>query len=299
MEVRRLHYFLAVARELHFGRAATSLHISQPALSQQVKQLERELGAQLLERTTREVRLTPLGVQVAEQASFLEDAESLVVNSLDELVSGRRGALRIGFVPSAAFGLLPRLVAPFARDHPNVRLDLRETPSQKQLELVTHRRLDLGLVRDLNHVGEATQIPLVHEALVFACPEGHPATEYDRVPLASMANERFIVLPARVAPAMSRVITDLCKRAGIELDMALEALAFPTTLGLVASGMGVAIVPASVTSTKMPGLAYRKLEDAGAQSQISLVAPPGDKSALLQRFITAAQMRALSETEIS
>ncbi|MCY0906384.1 LysR family transcriptional regulator [Arthrobacter sp. H14-L1] len=288
METRRLQYFLAVAEELHFGRAALFLHVSQPALSQQINILERELGARLLNRTTREVSLTRLGVAVAQQAKVFAASETDVRERIADLVSGRQGYLRVGFVPSAAYDLLPRIVAPFSREHPDVRLSLQEMPSQQQIELVLNGQMDLGLVRDVSHARGTSLIPLVREKLILACPDRHPLAASEKVSLSALQSERFIVLPKNVAPAMSRTISALCHRAGIDLSDAMEVLAFPTTLGLVASGMGVAIVPASVRATVLPGLVYRELTEDNATSQFSAVLREGGADQLTQHFLNIA-----------
>ncbi|MBG0741538.1 LysR family transcriptional regulator [Paeniglutamicibacter antarcticus] len=288
METRRLQYFLAVAEELHFGRAAVRLHLSQPALSQQINLLEREVGARLLHRTTREVALTRLGVAVAQQAKVFAASETHVKERIADLVSGRQGYLRVGFVPSAAYDLLPRIVAPFSHEHPDVRLSLQEMPSQQQIELVLSGQMDLGLVRDVVHARGTSIIPLAREKLVLACPDRHPTAATDHVKLSTLQGERFIVLPKHVAPAMSRTISALCQHAGIDLSDAMEVLAFPTTLGLVASGMGVAIVPASVRATVLPGLVYRELAEDNATSQLSAVLPDGGADELTQQFLDIA-----------
>ncbi|WP_427017768.1 LysR family transcriptional regulator [Pseudarthrobacter sp. P1] len=288
METRRLQYFLAVAEELHFGRAAERLHVSQPALSQQINLLEREIGARLLHRTTREVGLTRLGAAVARQAKAFAESEVQVKARIADLISGRAGHLRIGFVPSAAYDLLPRIVAPFSHEHPDVSLSLQEMPSQQQIDMVVNGQLDLGLVRDVSHARGVSMVPLALEKLVLACPDRHLMATTGRVELRSMQGERFIVLPKHVAPAMSRTISTLCDQAGIDLSDAMEVLAFPTTLGLVASGMGVAIVPASVRATVLPGLVYLDLAEDHATSQLSAVLPEGRVDGLTQQFLDTA-----------
>ena len=288
MEIRRLQYFLAVAEELHFGRAAERLHVSQPALSQQVNLLEREVGARLLHRTTREVSLTRLGAAVAQQAKVFAEFEAQLKVRIADLISGRAGHLRVGFVPSAAYDLLPRIVAPFSHEHPDVRLSLQEMPSLQQIELVVNGHMDVGLVRDVSHASGVSIIPLALEKLVLACPDRHPMATTEHVNLRSLQGEPFIVLPKHVAPAMSRTISTLCNHAGIDLNNAMEVLAFPTTLGLVASGMGVAIVPASVRAIGLPGLVYRDLAEDHATSQLSAVLREGGVDGLTQQFLDTA-----------
>ncbi|MEO8284086.1 MAG: LysR family transcriptional regulator [Pseudarthrobacter sp.] len=290
METKRLQYFLAVAEELHFGRAAERLHVSQSALSQQINLLEREVGARLLHRTTREVSLTRLGAAVAQQAKAFAESEAQVKERIADLISGRQGRLRVGFVPSAAYDLLPRIVAPFSHEHPDVRVSLQEMPSQQQIEMVVNGQMDLGLVRDVSHARGVSMVPLALEKLVLACPDRHPMARTERVKLRSMQGERFIVLPTHVAPAMSRTVSTLCLQAGIDLSDAMEVLAFPTTLGLVASGMGVAIVPASLRATVLPGLVYRDLTESHATSQLSAVLPEGGADKLTQQFLDIANM---------
>ncbi|MYW97365.1 LysR family transcriptional regulator [Amycolatopsis rubida] len=288
-DVRQLEYFAAVADELHFGRAAAREHISQSALSQQVRALERRLGVELLVRTTRSVRLTPVGRAVHEQAKALLAQHARAAERIDHLVSGRAGRLRIGFVPSAAFGTLPRIVAPFRRANPQVKLRLQEMPTLEQLRTVAQGDLDVGLVRDTSQATSVRLFPLLTEPLLLALPREHPAARRRRVRLAALAGEQFIVLPSAVAPAMSDVIAKLAAAAGIDLSYPLEALAFTTTLGLVGSGMGVAIVPASVRTNHPPGLVYRHIADEGAVSRLFVAVSEEHTDPLAAKFLRAAQ----------
>lgn len=289
METRQLLYFLEVARELHFGRAAAMLSVSQPALSQQISRLERALGVKLLNRTTRDVSLTRIGARIAAQVELLDETEKRVTSAIRDLTSGRTGDLRIGFIPSAAFGILPQLVAPFSQEHPEVHLDLNELPSEHQLRRVATGELDVGLVRDLEHSPGMTLTPLVLEQLHIACPASRWADNGEPVDLRDVRGERVIMLPRQVAPSMSLNIGGLLHDAGLPLTDVMEALAFPTTLGLVASGMGVAIVPACVLSVRMPGLVYRPIAQPGAYSQLSLVTEASNKDPLVQQFKEGAQ----------
>lgn len=289
MELRQLQYFAAVAAELHFGHAAARLHVSQSALSQQVRALERELGVRLFERTTRAVRLTPVGHGIHEQVKTLLTQSERTTDRIRRLAAGSAGQLRIGFVPSAAYDLLPRIVAPFGRASPDVELVLREAPTSVQLDRIAAGDLDVGLIRDIPEAPEVRLLPLVSEPLILACPRDHPAAARRRVRLASLRGERFIVLPAAVAPAMYAVIDGLARAAGVDLSPALEALAFPTTLGLVASGMGVAIVPASVRANHPPGLVYRPLTDPGAVTQLSAAVSGHRADPLVDQFLRTAQ----------
>ncbi len=289
MDTRQLEYFAAVADELHFGQAAARMHVSQPALSQQVRALERRLGAQLLERTTRSVRLTPLGRAVHEHVRELLEQREQALDHIDRLVSGRAGRLRIGFVPSAAFDLLPQIIAPFGRSHPHVELHLREMPTMDQLRKLAADELDIGLVRDIQEAPAVRLIPLVTEPLLLACPKDHPAAAHRRVRLSTLSGDRFVVLPTGVAPAMYAVVEKLTRAADVNLESALVALAFPTTLGLVASGLGVAIVPAAVRTNHPPGLAYRPIADPGAVSHLAAAVPDRHHDPLVEQLLHTAQ----------
>lgn len=288
MEPTSLRYFAELANELHFGRAAAALHITQPALSQHISRLERQLGVKLVERTTRKVSLTRTGERIAAQAFRLSETERSVSAAVAELAQGRAGDLRIGFFPSAAFGILPRLMSTYGASYSHVRVSLHELPSEDQIRRVSKGELDLGLVRDVEEAREVSVLPLADERLVLACPGDRFGASSEPVALSLMREENFVILPHRVAPAMYQKIANLCRSAGISLAGAREALAFPTTLSLIASGLGVAIVPESLQAVILPNLSFRPIADAGAYSRIALIAPAEVQDRLAQDFMDMA-----------
>ena len=262
MELRQLRYFVAVAEELHFRRAAERLHISQPPLSQQIRALEDELGFALLVRTRRRVELTPAG------AAFLRDARTLLaelegaVATARRIDAGQTGRLRISFVGSALFSIVPGTVERFRRARPGVALELRERATVDQLRAVRAGVADVGLVRPpIDDDGELRVQTVLRERTVAALPAGQRIDQ-------QVVEARRLV--AGVAP---RVI-----------QYAPEML---TIMGLVAAGTGVSLVPASVRRLALDGVAYRPVSGA-PRSELVAVTRAGDDSALVRAFVAEA-----------
>lgn len=292
MELRQLRYFVAVAEERHFNRAATRLHITQPALSQQIRQLEREVRTQLLHRTTRQVDLTDAGrVLLTEARKVLAGADH-AVSALRYAADGEAGLLRIAFVSSAAVRILPALVPALQGAWPLIHLELEESTTDRQIERILEGRLDLGIVREVGTPAGLVVQPIAREPLTLAVPDNHRLATRRRVRLAELAGERFIVFPRHQVSLLYDHIAALCHSAGVQLDVAQEAVQFPTILGLVASRTGIAIVPDSLRALHLPGLRYITLVDPDAYSTVSLICATDRRDAplLANCFSTAANL---------
>lgn len=259
MELRHLRYFIAVAEELHFGRAAIRLHIAQPSLSIQIRELERELGVTLLARTNRRVELTEAG------RAFLDGARRTLIQ-LEEAISdaqraerGQSGRLSVGFVSSASYELLPRLLSAFRAAYADVTLRLHAATTNEQLVALDERRLDLGLLRlPIDSTRYRWQV-LADEPLVAIVPVSHPLAAQDLTPLSSLARESFILYPRADNPVIHDTIIACCHRAGFSPRITQETGDMQTITALVASGMGVALVIASPGLRAAPGVAIRPL----------------------------------------
>ncbi|MGP5318718.1 LysR family transcriptional regulator [Arthrobacter rhombi] len=289
MEIRQLRYFIAVAEEMHFNRAAARLHIAQPALSQQIQRLERELKTTLFARTTRSVELTETGkvLLVAARRVIMESEDAL--RSIEQAVEGRTGTLRVGFVGSAALNLIPRIVPPLRQMYPDLELELHELTTEQQLSSLEAGNLDVGIVRDVESRPGIAARELTREPLVVALPEDHPLAGQTTLALTDLSEAGFVVFPRQQVSRLYDVISALCLQAGFRMRVAQEAVQFPTILGLVAAKTGIAVVPEGMRALQLQGLGYVPLADEAATSTISLiVTTERSGTPLIRRFIEAA-----------
>jgi DNA-binding transcriptional LysR family regulator len=288
-EIWQLRYFIAVAERLHFGRAAAALHISQPPLSRAVRSLETTLGVPLLTRTRRRVELTPEGARLLDEARRTLTQLERAVQELRGMAAGEQGRLRIGFVSLADFGVLPGLLRAFKSAHPGVRLALREMLSPEQSAALAAGDLDFGLL--LPPVPDTLEHVVVQrERFVAALPAQHRlARERGRLAMSALAGESFVMVPREIAPGLYDIVAGLAARAGISLNVAQEAIQMQTVVSLVSSGLGAAIVPASLANLGRRGVVYRPLADRHPALELWLAWPPGALSAAGREFIAQAR----------
>ncbi|MFJ4289148.1 LysR family transcriptional regulator [Cupriavidus sp. NPDC089707] len=298
MDLRQLRYFVTVAEELHFGRAAQRLSMTQPPLSQQIQALEEEIGVPLFVRTRRSVALTPAGAQwLPEVRRVLADAAALP-GLAQRLARGELGSLSLAFVSTADYGILPDLLRRFRTRHPEVQLQLREATSDVQLEALLEGAIDAGLVirPQLPAMPHGlAYLPLVSEPLVLAVPDGwRPAgglAQDGKVSLREAASEPLIIFPRRSAPAFYDIITGYYAREGLVPAIAQEAIQMQTIVSLVSAGMGVALVPASLCNLRRTGVSYLALRESGPQIETGLVWRDGGSAGVapvLRSFIEIA-----------
>jgi len=262
-ELRRLRYFIAVAERLHFGRAAQALHISQPPLSRAIRDLEQELGVPLFARSRRRVELTPQGARLLEEARRVTAQLERAVHELRTMGTGEHARLRIGFVSLADYGVLPDLLKTYKAAHPHVRLALREMLSPEQAAALAASELDFGLL--LPPVAGAARLEhlvVQRERFVVALPAKHRlAAARSQLALRELAGEPFVTIPRQIAPRLYDIVAQLAAQAGISLNVAQEAIQMQTVVSLVSSGLGAAIVPASIANLGRRGVVYRALAD--------------------------------------
>ncbi len=288
MEFRQLRYFIAVAEELHFRRAAERLHMSQPPLSQQIRALEDELGFALLTRTRRRVQLTAAG------DAFLRDARA-ILGELDGAVAtarridaGQTGRLRIGFVGSALLSIVPGTVERFRAERPGVAIELRERSTVDQLRAVSAGVVDVGLVRPpIEDDGELRAETVLRERTVAALPAGHELAALSRVSLRRLAAEPLVLFPRDQAPGYHDLLIGALADAGAGPRVIQYAPEMLTIIGLVAAGTGVSLVPASVGRLALDGVAYRPVSGA-PRSELVAITRVGDDSALVRAFVADA-----------
>ena len=284
MELRHLRYFAAVARELNFSRAAEQLHIAQPPLSRQIRQLEDELGAELIDRRSRPMRLTPAGQFFHVQAQQVLERLAEVGEATARIAHGRRAWFGIGFVPSTLYGALPEVIRRFREAQPSVEVGLSELTTVQQLDALKAGRIDVGFGRlrfdDPRIKGEV----IAEENVIAALPAGHRLARHKRVSLARLASEPLLLYPAKPRPSYADQVLEMFRSRALAPTVALEANEMQTAIGLVVAGIGYALVPQSVQALHREGLVYLPLADAGVSSPVIMNCRAGDASQLVAQF---------------
>lgn len=289
MELRQLRYFVAVAEELHFRRAAALLHISQPPLSQQIAALEHEIGYRLLTRSRRRVELTAAG------EAFLRDARALLaelegaVTRARAIDAGQAGVLRINFVGSALLSIVPSAVQRFRRARPDVEVQLHERSTVEQLRMVETGTIDIALVRPpIDPDAGLRAETVMRERTIAAIPSGHPLARLRRIPLRRLAAEPLVLFPRAQAPGYHDLLTGRLAATGTTPRIVQYAPEMLTIIGLVATGIGVSPVPASVAHLALDGVTYRPL--AGApDTELVAVTRAGEQPPLVRAFVAEAR----------
>ena len=288
MNLQRLRYFVTVAEELHFGRAAARLHMSQPPLSQQIRLLERELDTPLFDRSTRRVSLTEAGAFLYPEAVRLLAAADGVDRLMDQRRHGQAGTLRVGFVDSAAYEVMPRVLSEYRHRWPRVDYGLHSMSSDEQVEALRAGRIDLGIGRaaaDSQHV-EATL--LIHEPLLVAAGAAHRLAGATETRLRDLGGETIIGFDRGVSPSLHAVLAGMLGAEGVTYDPIIEATEYATIIGFVAAGEGLAIVPAGVQTFQPPGLHYVPLRDASASVPLLLLTRTGEPLPLVSHALEVA-----------
>ncbi|MCR3866524.1 LysR substrate-binding domain-containing protein [Pseudomonas aeruginosa] len=297
MELRHLRYFIAVAEELHFGRAAERLGISQPPLSQQIQALEEEIGARLFERTNRRVELTDAG------RLFLDESRQVLAQVDKAVLLARRahlgelGELKIGFTSSAPFtSTIPSSIHAFRKAYPDVHLDLQEMSSRQVLKALLEESLQVGVIRPLALPDAVHWVELFREPLVAVLRADHPlaAGSEDGLAIAALAEEPFVFFPRSYGTGLYDQVIALTRQAGFSPRIAQEASEAMTIIGLVSAGLGVSILPASYRRTRVDGVVYRTLSDPEATTAVWLVRRQNEGSPLALSFIDLVTREAAS-----
>jgi DNA-binding transcriptional LysR family regulator len=294
MDLRRIRYFIVLSEELHFGRAAQRLNIAQPPLSQQIRVLEEELGARLFERSNRRVELTAAGKTLLPEARALSAQAERTGEVARRAQRGELGELRVGFTGSAAFSsVIPKLIFEFRRRLPEMQLRLEELTTQQQLTAMLERRLEVAFVRGAARpeLPPSLQVMrLFEDALVAVLPAQHPlALQGGALSVGALKDEAFVMYPRESGTGVYDQIIALCQQAGFAPQLAQEARESPTIIGLVAAGLGVALVPASLRSINVDGVAYRPLQGKAARSAMWMVLRAGELSPQEALFVTLAR----------
>ena len=285
MNFQRLRYFVAVAEELHFGRAADRLNMSQPPLSQQIRLLERELDTALFDRSTRRVALTDAGTFLYPEALRLVTAADGVDRLMDQHRHGQAGTLRVGFVDSAAYEVMPRVLSEYRRRWPRVGYELHSMSSDEQAQALRVGQIDLGIGRaaaDSRNV-EATLV--MHEPMLVAAGAAHRLAGATTARLRDLADEPIIGFDRGVSPSLHAVLASMLATEGVAYDPIIEATEYATILGFVAAGEGAAIVPSSVQTFRPPGLHYVPFSDRAAVVPLLLLTRSGEPPPLVAQAL--------------
>lgn len=271
MEFRHLRYFLVLADELHFGRAARRLSISQPPLSLNIQQLEASVGARLFERDSKGVRLTAAGRAFRESATALlaqaEEARLLA----RQIEAGAVGRLRVGFVGSMLYRGLPQKLQQFETDQPGIQIALTELNSQEQIEALLHGQLDVGFIHT-SRVPDELAAQLIHsEPFVCCMPADHRLATRRTVALTELRGEPFVLFSRKASPDYYARIVDMCAAEGFYPQIRHEVRHWLSVVSLVSQGMGVAVVPAALRHSALAGAAFRPLKHSTVPSEVYCV----------------------------
>jgi DNA-binding transcriptional LysR family regulator len=289
MELRYLRYFVTVAEELHFGRAAERLQMTQPALSKQIAGLEKELGVQLFARTKRTVQLTVPGEVFWEQAKQILSQVDAAIQLTKRTARGEEGQLRIGFTATATHTILPMLVRKFRDRFPNVELTMLELCTEAQVAALKESKIDLAFLHPPIDERGLKIYPILEENFVAVLPKNHHLLKYKQIPLSAFANEPLIVHPRQEGPVLYDGLIQICHQFGFQPQIIQESISLQTRVCLVAAGIGISFVSESVQSLVGTDVICRalancpiKLRFAAAWRQ-SLTAPT------LQEFLAVLQ----------
>ena len=288
MELRHLRCLAVLAEELHFSRAAERLGIAQPALTQQIQALERELGVRLFQRTKRSVHLTVAGKLTLEEAlRTLQQADrtKLVAHQAGR---GEKGLIEIGYVGSAAFsGVLAKTISAYRKTNPLVELQLYELTIHQQLNDLISRRLDASFLRlpvKKWPIG-LTSLALLSEPIVVALPAQHPLAKKQTVPIGALAEESFIAMRYMEGLGFHAQVAEICRRHAYTPKITQRAQQFAAIASLVGAGLGVAFVPASIKNLSLPNIVYRPLTGMKEMSTLALVFRKSEQAPAVVSFI--------------
>ena len=297
MELRHLRYFMAVAEELHFGRAAARLHIQQPPLSRQIQLLELELGFPLFERSRRRVELTPAGTALLGRARQVFDALEVAVHDARSASEGQSGRLVVGYPSSLAYSGLTELLRAFRTRFPSVEIALRELPPGDQIDALKAGSLDVGFVRtsldDPALVAELVR----REALMIVLPDDHRLSSRRTIPLEALAQEPFVMFSRARGPAFFDQLMSLCSAAGFTPRIVQEAPQLDI-ISMVAAGFGVSIMPSSMRNFRRPGLSFRAIVGA-PQVELLIVWRHQNLSPALHKFVDMVRVHGVQRERAS
>jgi DNA-binding transcriptional LysR family regulator len=285
MELRHLRYFAVLADELHFGRAAERLAISQPPLSVAIRQLEDTVGARLFERNSKQVRLTPAGQALRASArKLLRQAEEAALEAR-EVAAGSAGRLRIGFVGAMLYRGLPQALRAFQASHPAVRISLAELNSAEQITDLLHDRLDLGFMHTARLPQDLASRLLLTEPFVACLPTHHALARQRVLEVGALRDQPFVLFARAASPDYHERLLAICAQSGFLPEVRHEVRHWLAVVSMVAQGLGVALVPQAMQRSALKGAVFRPLDGVTAQSEAYGVWRPGPQNVLVDGLL--------------
>lgn len=286
MELRHLKYFVAVANELHFGRAAEKLQIAQPPLSQQIKALEEELGVLLFERTKRRVALTESGKAFLKRVNkILKDIDQACVEAVS-IHRGESGQIKLGFAGLVTFDLLPFLLQTFQERYPRVKVTMHHLTTTEQIEALEENEIDIGILIPPVDSRRIHLDVIREEPFILAINRAHPFGKMNKaIYLSALANNKFIMPPRSAGPGYYDSIISLCHQAGFSPNTSQEAKELQTVVSLVAAGIGVAILPSSIQNIKNDHVTYLPINNT-IKIQTCIAYKKDNTSAVIESFLS-------------
>ena len=291
VELRHLRYFLAVADELHFGRAAERVHVAQPAISQQIRRLEAEIGTELFHRNRREVRLAPAGEALRDYAVRAIDEVNDGVEAARRAARGEIGNLTVGFLETAASTIVPRAVRQFRPARPDVNLTLRELGVGAQIDDLQAGRLDVGIIRPPADADDLVFERIIDEELIAAVPSGHPLAGRDQITARTVVDQPLVLLSREVVPGLYDQVLAIRQEESGSGAIAQEATSIQAVLGLVSAELGISVMPASVRSLSREGVEFVAIRSAH-RSALLTARRRDDDSPVVEAFLAAARAAA-------
>jgi DNA-binding transcriptional LysR family regulator len=290
MELRHLRYFLAVAEELSFTRAAERVGIAQPPFSQQIRALEQEIGVRLVDRTPRRVVLTEAGSVFAERARFILSRIGEAVVVTQQIGRGMSGHVCVGFTESGCFHpAVTRTLLEFRQAYPALHVTLRENKSINLVAMIREGTVDAAIIRPPFEADEVVAYtPLLHEKMVVAVPRGHRLALRKATTLAGLSEEVFVFYHRNVRPGLTDAVIAACERSGFRPRVSQETPQLTSTLNLVAAGLGISIVPESLKHLRTNDIVYLRLTGNAPQAALGLASRADGRSAAVDNFIAVA-----------
>jgi DNA-binding transcriptional LysR family regulator len=290
MEFRHIRSFLSVAETLHFGRSARLLNLSQPALSLQVKALEDELGIQLLSRNRQGTVLTEAGQAFREDAAVALEKLEFAKRKAQWAAAGKLGYIRIGFISTAGFEIVPNLMRRFRKSYPDVEFSIRNILTGAQLEMIDDGLLDVGFLRLPIETRKEIEVTTVHrEPFIAILPSWHPLAAKKEIRLRELKGNPFVIYAREHAPGFHDLLTRILSNAGVVPKVVQTAGEMPTLISLVDAGVGVSIVPASAAKRIVSKVAVCSIADQLPESEIGLAFAPHNSAAVVRRFCEFAR----------
>lgn len=291
MELHDLRYFVAVAEDLHFGRAAERLHMTQPVLSRQIQALEAELDVRLFQRTKRSVKLTIAGQTLFEEAKQILCHTEQAIQTTRRVARGEVGQLRLSFTASALRSFLPEMVRVFRDRYPGVQLIMNEHCTNDQVAALQNHQTDVGFLYLPVNEKWLTLKPIAEEIWLVALPKKHPLANQKQLTLSALAREAFILHPRQEGPAFYSQIVRLCEHAGFYPNVVQEVETSQTRVGLVAAGMGITFVPEHLQTVGDTEVIYRRLSGSAPKLELAIAYRRDNFSPVVQQFLHIVEER--------